>query len=88
VCAGGDGQGLLLAGIGTWTLVAGLVLGVLLTLPAGTAGLSAVAGAAIAAVALGVVARRGFGGVTGDVLGATAKVAETGALLGAVAVLD
>ena len=84
----GEGRGRLLVGIAPSTVVVGLALGVLLALPAGTMGLSAVAAAGIAAVALGVIAQRRFGGVTGDVLGATAKVAETAALLAAVTVLD
>ena len=58
-----------------------------LALPAGWAGLAALGGAAVAVAASSVVAARRFGGVTGDVLGATAKLAETGALLAAVAVL-
>jgi adenosylcobinamide-GDP ribazoletransferase len=60
---------------------------VLLALPAGASGLAALAAAAGTAVAVSVVALRRFGGVTGDVLGATAKVAETAALLAAVTVL-
>ena len=44
-------------------------------------------GAAVAVLLASVVAARRFGGVTGDVLGATAKLAETSALLAAVIVL-
>ncbi len=39
------------------------------------------------AVASGLAARQWLGGVTGDVLGAAAELAETGALVAAVAVL-
>ena len=46
--------------------------------------LAIVAGVAIAS---GVVAHRWLGGVTGDVLGAAAELAETGALIAAVALL-
>ena len=49
--------------------------------------MAAFGGAAVAVAASSVVAARRFGGVTGDVLGATAKLAETSALLAAVAVL-
>jgi adenosylcobinamide-GDP ribazoletransferase len=83
----GDGQGRVLAGIGPRTVTLGLALGVLLVVPAGAAGVAAFAAAAVAAVAVGLLALRRFGGVTGDVLGATAKVAETSALLAAVAAL-
>jgi adenosylcobinamide-GDP ribazoletransferase len=83
----GEGQGRLLAGMGPSMLALGLAVAVLLALPAGASGLAALAAAAGTAVAVSVVALRRFGGVTGDVLGATAKVAETAALLAAVTVL-
>jgi adenosylcobinamide-GDP ribazoletransferase len=83
----GEGQGRLLAGIRSATVVVALVLAVALALPAGAAGLWGIAAAALAALALGLYARARFGGVTGDVLGATAKLAETAALLAAVIAL-
>jgi adenosylcobinamide-GDP ribazoletransferase len=84
----GEGQGRLLAGIGPATAALGVALAVLLALPAGAAGLWAVAAAALTAVVLGLFARRRFGGFTGDVLGATAKLAETAALVAGVAVVS
>jgi adenosylcobinamide-GDP ribazoletransferase len=81
----GDGQGRALEGIGTLTVALGIALAVVLALPAGTAGLWAAAAAALAALVLGLFARARFGGVTGDVLGATAKLAETAALVAAAA---
>jgi adenosylcobinamide-GDP ribazoletransferase len=83
----GDGQGRLLDGIGRVGVGAGLALGVLFALPAGSAGLAALAAAGVTAFAVGALARNRFGGATGDVLGATAKLSETAALLAAVAVL-
>ena len=84
----GDGHSRLLAGIGPATLALGGALAVLLALPAGAAGLWGVGAAALVAVILGVLARRRFGGVTGDVLGATAKLTETAALVAGVVVLS
>jgi adenosylcobinamide-GDP ribazoletransferase len=81
----GEGQGRALEGIGAATVVVGIGLAVVLALPAGAAGLWAAAAAALAAVVLGLAARARFGGVTGDVLGATAKLAETAALVAAAA---
>jgi len=83
----GEGQGRLLAGVGLGTVAAGTALALTLATPAGTVGLWGAAGAATAALALGLVARVKFRGVTGDVLGATAKLAETAALVAAAAAL-
>jgi adenosylcobinamide-GDP ribazoletransferase len=83
----GEGLGRLLAGIGVVPVAVAAVLALVLALPAGWAGVAALGGAAAAVAISSFVARRRFGGVTGDVLGATAKLAETGALLAAVAVL-
>jgi adenosylcobinamide-GDP ribazoletransferase len=77
----GEGQGRLLAGVGGVTVVLGVGIALVLALPAGGAGLWAAGAAAIAALVLGLVARAKFGGLTGDVLGATAKLAETTALI-------
>ena len=84
----GEGQGRALAGIGAVTVALGIAVAVVLALPAGSAGLWAVLGAALAALVLGLVARARFGGVTGDVLGATGKLAETVALVAAAASLS
>jgi adenosylcobinamide-GDP ribazoletransferase len=83
----GEGQGRALEGLGAATVGPALVIAALLALPAGAAGLWGAGGAAVAALVAALVARSRFGGVTGDVLGATAKLAETAALLAAVAAL-
>ena len=51
----------------------------------GLRGLWLVAGAAVAVVVVGLVARRCVGGVTGDVLGATVELATVFALVTAAA---
>jgi adenosylcobinamide-GDP ribazoletransferase len=83
----GDGLGRLLEGVGYMTVVLGIALAVLLALPAGAAGLWGALAAAVTAVVLGLVARARFAGVTGDVLGASAKLSETAALVAAAAAL-
>ena len=83
----GEGQGRLLSGIGLVPVVVAAALALLLSLPAGWAGVAAIGGAAVAVAVTSLVAARKLGGVTGDVLGATAKLAETGALVAAVLVL-
>jgi adenosylcobinamide-GDP ribazoletransferase len=67
--------------MGGATVVVALAVAGLLALPAGAAGLWGAGAAALAAIVLGLFARHRFGGVTGDVLGATAKLAETAALV-------
>ena len=52
----------------------------------GLRGLALAAGAGVACLVVGFVARRRLGGVTGDVLGASAELATTFALVAAVAV--
>lgn len=76
----GDGQGRVLVGIGHGAVAVGIACALVLALPAGLAGLWGAAAAALAAFLLAGFARRRFGGFTGDVLGATAKLAETAAL--------
>jgi len=83
----GEGQGRLLAGLGVAPVAAAAALALLLALPAGWAGMAAFGAAGVVVVLSSLVAARRFGGITGDVLGATAKLAETGALLVAVLVL-
>jgi adenosylcobinamide-GDP ribazoletransferase len=83
----GGGQGRVLEDIGSTTVVLGIATAVLLALPAGVGGLWALGAAALAAACVMLVAKRRFGGVTGDVLGAIAKIAETAALVAAAAAL-
>jgi adenosylcobinamide-GDP ribazoletransferase len=54
---------------------------------AGWTGAAILATAAGVAAAVGLVARRRFGGVTGDVLGCGVELAETAGLLVAVALV-
>jgi cobalamin synthase len=62
--------------------VAGAAVAIVIAVAAGTEGLVALgAGAATAALLL-LFFRSWLGGVTGDTLGATAKLAETAALVG------
>jgi adenosylcobinamide-GDP ribazoletransferase len=82
-----EGQGRILVGIGVGTLVLAVVVAGLLALPAGAAGFGGLGVAALVAVALTLFAWRRFGGVTGDLLGATAKLAETAALASVAAVV-
>jgi adenosylcobinamide-GDP ribazoletransferase len=83
----GEGQGRVLDHLGAPGVVAGLAVAVALALPAGWAGLASLAAAAGVTLVLGIFYRRWLGGVTGDLLGATAKLGETAGLLAALVVL-
>lgn len=84
----GSGTGLVLTErAARASLAVGLILAVGIAVAAlGLRGLAVVAGAGLACLVVGIVARRRLGGVTGDVLGASAELATTFALVAAVAV--
>ena len=84
----GSGSGLVLTErAARASLAVGIVLAVGISVAAlGLRGLALAAGAGLACLAVGVVARRRLGGVTGDVLGASAELATTAALVAAVVV--
>jgi adenosylcobinamide-GDP ribazoletransferase len=84
----GGGQGGVLAGLGPGKAIAGSLLALLLAAPAGTAGFAAVLAAAGVSAALAGFYRVWLGGFTGDLLGAAAKLADTAALVTALAVLS
>ncbi|MEW5685219.1 MAG: adenosylcobinamide-GDP ribazoletransferase [Pseudomonadota bacterium] len=73
-------------GVRTWELAVALLLAVwpLAFLPAVVAG-AGLLGAALAAAAVVLLARRRIGGHTGDILGATEQMGEAGFLLGVAA---
>jgi adenosylcobinamide-GDP ribazoletransferase len=82
----GDGLGRALGTTGAARSVAALgVAAVICVGVARTDGAILLGVAAVVAVAAGLLARRRFGGITGDVLGAAAELAETAALVVAVA---
>ena len=82
-----DGQGRALEGIGWPGAAAGLCLAGLLAVAGGRPGIVAAGAAVVAAGALLLFFRAWLGGVTGDCLGATAKLCETTALVAYVAAL-
>jgi adenosylcobinamide-GDP ribazoletransferase len=84
----GDGQGRVLDDLTPAQVVLALSFGVALALPAGVAGIAGAAAGAGCAVVLALLVRRWLGGVTGDVLGATAKLAETAFLVTALGVVS
>jgi adenosylcobinamide-GDP ribazoletransferase len=84
---GGSGAGGMLHGIGAPAAFLGVALAVLLAAPAGAAGLAAAGVAAAVCAVLGIFYRSWLGGVTGDMLGAAAKLAETAALVAALVVV-
>jgi adenosylcobinamide-GDP ribazoletransferase len=74
------GQGSVVEGLGRSVVVVALLVSTALTLSEGWEGLAAFGAALAVAALLTVSFWRTFGGVTGDLLGATAKLSETVAL--------
>jgi adenosylcobinamide-GDP ribazoletransferase len=83
----GGGQGRVLDGIGWATVLVALALAVLLGVAGGLPGLIALGAATVTAAALAIFVRSWLGGVTGDTLGASAKLCETAALVAFLAAL-
>jgi adenosylcobinamide-GDP ribazoletransferase len=83
----GPGQGRIVDGLGLGPTLAAQAVAVVLAFPAGVAGLVALGAAWVAALAVAPLFQLRLGGVTGDTLGATAKLAESAALVAALAVL-
>jgi adenosylcobinamide-GDP ribazoletransferase len=79
--AGGGGQGRVLDAMGWTAALVGLGLAVVLALVGGWRGVAALGAAAATAAVLALFFRAWLGGVTGDTLGATAKLCETVALV-------
>jgi cobalamin 5'-phosphate synthase/cobalamin synthase len=77
----GGGQGRVLEGMGWGAVVVGLGFAGALALAGGWNGVAALGAAAVAAAVLACGFRAWLGGVTGDTLGATAKLCETVALV-------
>ena len=74
-----------LADLTTRQVVVGVTLGVASTSLLGWAGLSAIGAAMMVIATVMVIADRAFGGISGDVLGASEQLTETAVLLVAVA---
>jgi adenosylcobinamide-GDP ribazoletransferase len=82
----GDGLGRALGTTGAARCLAAVVIAALICVAvAGTDGAILLGVAAVVTTAAGLLARRRLGGVTGDILGAAAELAETAALVVAVA---
>jgi len=77
----GAGQGRVLAGMGWPAVLVALGLATLVAAAGGWRGLTALAAAAVVAALLALFFHAWLGGVTGDTLGATAKLCETAALV-------
>ena len=77
----GDGQGRVLDDLGLGHAALGVAFGIALALPAGVPGLAGAGASAWVALVLALFVRHWIGGVTGDVLGSAAKLAETAFLV-------
>ena len=83
----GEGQGRVLEGMGWVGMAGGIAVALAVAVSAGRPGLAAAAAAALTAGLLLAFFRSWLGGVTGDCLGATAKLCETAALVAYLAAL-
>jgi len=84
---GGEGQGRVLEGVGWPGVGVGLLIAAAAAASAGGPGVAALGVAGVTALVLLVLFRSWLGGVTGDCLGATAKLCETAALVAYLAAL-